>query len=161
MEHLAAITERRPYNAVRDFVDANVEAGRGGKAAFREGGHSLTYGELQKESCRFASGLAALGFGQESRMAMLALICSRFPSLWGAIRGRRGPIPLNTLLTTEQYVYMLEDSRAAVLFVSEALAKVVEPALSRVSSLRAVIITGNKEALSTGPIPLYSLDEIC
>lgn len=161
MEHLAAITERRPYNAVRDFVDANVEAGRGGKAAFREGGHSLTYGELQKESCRFASGLAALGFGQESRMAMLALDTLAFPVVfWGAIRGGVVPIPLNTLLTTEQYVYMLEDSRAAVLFVSEALSKVVEPALSRVSSLRAVIITGNKEALSTGRIPLYSLDEI-
>jgi 4-hydroxybenzoate-CoA ligase len=55
---------------------------------------------------------------------------------------------------------MLQDSRAAVLFVSEALAKVVEPALARMSSLRAVIIAGNKQALSTGKIPLYSLDEV-
>lgn len=161
MEHLAAITERRPYNAASDFVDANVEAGRGGKTAFKEGGRSLTYGELQKQSCRFASGLASLGFGHESRMAMLALDTIEFPvAFWGAIRGGVTPIPLNTLLTTEQYHYMLEDSRAAVLFVSEALAKTVEPALPRVSSLKAVVIAGNKQAISTGDIPLYSLDEV-
>jgi 4-hydroxybenzoate-CoA ligase len=72
MANLAAITERRPYNAASDFVDANVNAGRGNKVAFKEGNRTLTYGDLQKESCRFASGLASLGFGHESRMVMLA-----------------------------------------------------------------------------------------
>ncbi len=161
MVNLAAITERRPYNAVSDFVDANVDAGRGDKVAFKEGNHTLTYGQLQTESCRFASGLAVLGFGHESRMVMLALDTIEFPvAFWGAIRGGVAPIPLNTLLSTEQYAYMIEDSRAAVLLVSEALAKTVEPALSKLSWLKAVVVIGNKQIISTGGIPAYSFDEI-
>jgi 4-hydroxybenzoate-CoA ligase len=161
MVNLAAITERRPYNAASDFVDANVGAGRGNKVAFKESNRSLTYGELQKESCRFASGLKALGFGHETRMVMLALDTIEFPiAFWGAIRGGVAPIPLNTLLATEQYAYMIEDSRAAVLLVSEALAKTVEPALPRMSWLKAVIVIGDKNAISTGKIPVYSFDEV-
>jgi 4-hydroxybenzoate-CoA ligase len=161
MVNLAAITERRPYNATSDFVDANVSAGRGDKVAFKEGARTLTYGELQKETCRFASGLKALGFGHESRMVMLALDTIEFPiAFWGAIRGGVAPIPLNTLLATDQYAYMIEDSRAAVLIVSEALAKTVEPILSKMSWLKAVIIIRDKKAISTGNIPAYSFDDV-
>ena len=161
MVNLAAITARRPYNAASEFVDANVTAGRGKKVAFKEGSRTLTYGELQKQSCRFASGLAALGFGHETRMVMLALDTIEFPvAFWGAIRGGVAPIPLNTLLATDQYAYMIEDSRAAVLFVSEALAKTVEPALPKMSWLKAVIIIGNKKTISTGKIPAYSFDDV-
>ena len=39
--------QRRPYNAVTDFVDANVARGLGGKIAFVDAERSLTYGELQ------------------------------------------------------------------------------------------------------------------
>jgi 4-hydroxybenzoate-CoA ligase len=154
MVNLATITERRPYNAASEFVDGNVKAGRGNKVAFKEGNRSITYGALQKESCRFASGLASLGFGHESRMVMLALDTIEFPvAFWGAIRGGVAPIPLNTLLATEQYAYMIDDSRAAVLFVSEALAKTVEPALPKMSWLKAVIVAGDKSAISTGKAP--------
>ncbi len=152
MVNLAAITERRPYNAASDFVDANVSAGRGSKVAFKEGNRTLTYGDLQKETCRFASGLAALGFGHETRMVMLALDVIEFPiAFWGAIRGGVAPIPLNTLLSTEQYAYMIEDSRAAVLFVSEALAKTVEPVLPRMSWLKAVIVAATRRRFRREP----------
>jgi 4-hydroxybenzoate-CoA ligase len=161
MVNLAAITERRPYNAASEFVDANVNAGRGKKVAFKEGNRTLTYGELQKESCRFASGLAAMGLGHETRMVMLALDVIEFPvAFWGAIRGGVAPIPLNTLLATDQYAYMIEDSRAAVLLVSEALAKTVEPALPKMSWLKAVVVIGDKKVISTGKIPAYSFEDV-
>jgi 4-hydroxybenzoate-CoA ligase len=161
MANLAAITERRAYNAASDFVDANVSAGRGSKVAFKEGGRSLTYGDLQKDSCRFASGMKSLGFGHETRMVVLALDVIEFPvAFWGAIRGGIIPIPLNTLLSTDQYAYMIEDSRASVLLVSDALAKTVGPALSRMSWLKAVIVIGDKKSITTGSIPSYSFDEI-
>ena len=47
-------TERRPYNAVSDFVDANVARGLGNKIAFVDPDRSLSYGELQARSIRFA-----------------------------------------------------------------------------------------------------------
>ncbi|MBX3519813.1 MAG: benzoate-CoA ligase family protein [Xanthobacteraceae bacterium] len=161
MVNLATVTERRGYNAASDFVDANVVAGRGNKVAFKEGNNTLTYGALQKESCRFASGLAALGFRHETRIVVLALDTIEFPiAFWGAIRGGVIPIPLNTLLSTEQYAYMIEDSRAPLLLVSEALAKTVEPALPKMSWLKAVIVIGDKKIISTGGIPVYSFEEV-
>ena len=51
------LLQRRPYNAAADFVDANVARGLGGKVAFTDSSRSLTYGELQEKSCRFAAGL--------------------------------------------------------------------------------------------------------
>src|SRR5262245_26718004 len=105
-------TQRRPYNAATDFVDQNVARGRGGKLAFSDGSRTLTYVELQAATWRFAHGLRAFGFRQEARIALLMLDTVDFPvAFWGAIRAGVTPIPLNTLLTTEQYGYILDDSR--------------------------------------------------
>ena len=60
-------SERRPYNAVSDFVDANVARGLGKKIAFVDPDRSLSYGELQTRSIRFANALRALGIAQEQR----------------------------------------------------------------------------------------------
>ena len=153
MSSLEAIAARRAYNAAADFVDANVAQGRGAKIAFKEGSRALTYGDLQKDSCRFASGLYALGFEREARVAMLALDVLEFPvAFWGAIRAGIVPIPLNTLLNTEQYGYMLEDSRVQALVVSDALAKVVEPIIGKLPALRAVIVIGDPNSISTGSV---------
>jgi len=161
MVGLTAITERRAYNAANDFVDAHIAAGRTNKVAFKEGNRTLTYGELQKETCRFASGMKALGFGHETRMVMLALDVIEFPvAFWGAIRSGIIPIPLNTLLSTDQYAYMIEDSRAAVLLLSDALAKIIEPALPKMTWLKAIILIGDKKAIAAGNIPLFSFDEV-
>jgi 4-hydroxybenzoate-CoA ligase len=53
------------------------------------------------------------------------------------------PVPLNTLLTTDQYAYVLADSRARVLFVSEALYPVVKDIVGRMPDLECVVVSGN------------------
>src|SRR5712691_10714961 len=72
-------TQRRPYNAVADFVDANVARGRAGKVAFTDASRTLTYGDLQRDTCSFARALGALGLRQESRVALLMLDTVDFP----------------------------------------------------------------------------------
>ena len=140
---LDAYSQRRPYNAVTDFVDWNVARGLGGKAAFNDGTRTLTYGELQAATCRFARGMQKLGFTQETRIAQLMLDTVDFPvAFWGAIRAGIVPIPLNTLLSSEQYAYMFEDSRAEVIVVSAPLAKTIMPVLDRLPHLRLVVIAG-------------------
>ena len=99
-----ATSERRAYNAVTDFVDRNVEAGLADKVAFIDPARTLTYGALQAATIRFAHGLTALGLRQESRVLLLMLDTVDFPvAFWGAIRAGVVPIPLNTMLTPEQY----------------------------------------------------------
>ena len=60
--------ERRPYNAVTDFVDANVARGLADKVAFVDPDRSLTYGELQTRSICFANALRALGVVHDSAL---------------------------------------------------------------------------------------------
>src|SRR5215831_20209703 len=142
---LDEFTERRPYNAVTDFVDANVARGLANKVAFSDGTRSLTYGELQAATCRCAGALRALGLRQESRIALAMLDTVDLPVLfWGALRAGIVPILLNTLLNTEQYGYMLEDSRAEALFVSAPLAAMLAPIVAKLRHLHVVVIAGGE-----------------
>ena len=130
-------TERRPYNAVTDFVDANVARGHGARLAFDDGTRTLTFAELQQATCRFAGGLGELGLRPESRIALLMLDTVDFPvAFWGAIRAGVVCIPLNTLLNAEQYAYMLGDSRVEAVLVSAPLAKTIAPIVDRLPQLR-------------------------
>src|SRR5713226_7036612 len=110
------------YNAVTWLLDRNVDEGRAQKLAFTDTASELTYGELQKQSCRLANLLRRLGVRREERVAMIMLDTVDFPAVFlGAIRAGIVPVPLNTLLTSDQYAYVLADCRARVLFISEAL----------------------------------------
>ena len=83
-------SERRPYNAVTDFVDANVARGLGNKIAFIDPDRSLTYGDLQTRSIRFANALRALGIAQEQRVALLLHDTVDYPvAFWGTMRAGR------------------------------------------------------------------------
>jgi 4-hydroxybenzoate-CoA ligase len=124
------------YNAVTWLLDRNVEEGRGNKLAFDDTVSRLTYGELQRETRRAANMLRRLGVRREERVAMIMLDTVDFPLLFlGAIRAGIVPVPLNTLLTSDQYAYILADCRARVLFVSEALYPVIKDVVGRMPDL--------------------------
>ena len=117
-------TERRPYNAVSDFVDANVARGLGPKIAFIDPDRSLSYGELQARSIRFANALRQLGIAQEQRVALLLHDTVDYPvAFWGTVRAGRIAIPLNTFLNVSQYAYILADCRATALVAAAPLGR--------------------------------------
>src|SRR5205085_3148402 len=130
------------YNAVTWLLDRNVEEGRGNKLAFDDTVSRLTYGELQRETGRAANMLRRLGVRREERVAMIMLDTVDFPLLFlGAIRAGIVPVPLNTLLTSDQYAYILADCRARVLFISEALYPAVKDIVGRMADLECVIVS--------------------
>jgi 4-hydroxybenzoate-CoA ligase len=140
---LEDVLQRRPYNAVSDFVDANVARGLGDKIAFTDSERSLTYAQLQARSCRFASALKALGLREENRLVLVMHDTVDHPvAFWGAIRAGIIPIPINTLLTAEQYAYLLADSRAAATVVALPLAPALLSLRHRLPHLRTVIVVG-------------------
>src|SRR3984885_8740902 len=131
------------YNAVTWLLDRNVDEGRGDKLAFTDTVSELTYGALQKQSRRLANLLRRLGVRREERVAMIMLDTVDFPSVFlGAIRAGIVPVPLNTLLTADQYAYVLADCRARVLFISESLLPVVKDIVGRMPDLDHVIVAG-------------------
>jgi 4-hydroxybenzoate-CoA ligase len=131
------------YNAVERMVDANVANGLGDKPAFVDPTRSLTYGPLQRATNLVAGVLTGLGLEQENRIALLMPDTVDFPAVfWGAIRAGIVPVCLNTMLTTDQYRYMLSDSRAKALVVAAPLLPLVQPLLGELPFLRHVIAVG-------------------
>ncbi|MBV9734847.1 MAG: benzoate-CoA ligase family protein [Acidisphaera sp.] len=133
-------------NAADWFVDRHVRDGRGGSTAFRDADRSLTYAALQRESGRFASGLARAGIGRECRIALVLLDSVDFPvAFWGALRAGVVPVPINTLLPADQTGSILADCRAQLLVVSAPLLPALRPVIAGLPALRHVIVAGGAE----------------
>ena len=145
-------TERRPYNAVSDFVDSHIAAGRGDKVAFVDPERSLTYGELQARSIRFANALRDLGIEREQRVALLLNDTVDYPvAFWGAIRAGCVAIPLNIYLTLPQYTYILADCRAQALVADAALADAIRPVLETLPRRPTLIQSPSTSTLEGSP----------
>ncbi|MCK6449862.1 MAG: benzoate-CoA ligase family protein [Alphaproteobacteria bacterium] len=137
------VTVPRVYNAAADFIDRNVAQGRGKRTALIDDDGSYVYGELQERVNRAGNALLDLGLAPETRVAIALLDTVDFPSVfWGAIKAGLVPIPLNTLLTTPDYAYMLRDSRVRALVVSPELLDKVLPATADQPCLKHIVVAG-------------------
>jgi benzoate-CoA ligase len=133
----------REYNAAVDLIERNLKAGRAEKLAFRDGHASLTYGALAKQVDRCATALRQLGLEPEQRVLLILLDTVDFPvAFLGAIKAGVVPVPVNTLLASADYDFMLRDSRARALIVSDALHDKVAGVLADQPALRHVIVSG-------------------
>ncbi len=110
------------FNIADYLVDRHVREGRGGRTAILCGDDAVSYAQVADRSNRVAAGLRTLGVRREERVLLLLLDSPAFVySFFGAQKLGAVPIPTNTLLTTADYRYMLNDSRARVAIVSEPL----------------------------------------
>ena len=131
------------FNAATFFVDRHVAEGRGDKVAFFHDEGSLTYAGLQELVNRTGNALLDLGVLPEQRVLCLLLDSPEFlGAFWGAIKIGAIPIPANTMMRADDYLYFLDDSRAPVAIVSEALLAEAGPALAKARYLRHVIVAG-------------------
>ena len=133
----------REYNAAVDLVERNLKAGRASKLAYIDDSGMYTYGELAERVDRAANALVSLGLQREERVALALLDTIDFPAAFlGAIKAGIVPVALNTLLTTPDYDYMLRDSRAQALVVSEPLLQAFLPLLESLPDLKHVVVAG-------------------
>src|SRR6266550_59074 len=130
------------YNAAHDLIERNLEAGRAGKLAFVDDGGSYTYGELAERVDRFANVLVGLGMRREERVLLCLHDTIDFPTAFlGSIKAGIVPIAANTLLTANDYAYMLANSRARALVVSAPLLAAIAPSLPKLECLEHVIVS--------------------
>lgn len=112
----------REFNVATHFVDRHLGEGRSDKVAIECGEERVTYRQLFEQVNRTGNALKKLGVRQEERVALLLPDTPEFGfCFFGAIKMGAVPIPMNTLLKPAEYEYMLNDARARVLIVSEAL----------------------------------------
>jgi len=159
----------RDYNAAEEFIDRNVAEGRGDKVAFIDPYTKRTYGELQARANQVANMWGQIGVSRETRVAQLMLDTVDYPAVFfGSIKAGVIPIPLNTLLSAQQYNYIFNDSRAEAVVVSAALLPVAEEALSAAPHVRNVIVVGegdhrheNLEALVSAQSTSFETASTC
>lgn len=136
------------FNAAARFVDRNVEIGRGDRVAIECGDDRITYAQVLARVNQCGSALrSALNVRPEERIVLLLTDGPAFAyCFFGAIKIGAVPIPLNTLWTPVDYQFVLDDSRAAVLVVSESLLPQIArmPALNR-RSLRHIVVVGEED----------------
>jgi len=108
------------FNFAQHLLAEN--AARPGKTAFIDDHGSISYAELDDRVRRVAAGLRALGLRREERVLLLMQDCNDWPvSFLGAMYAGLVPVAVNTLLTADDYAYMLEHARAQAVLVSGAL----------------------------------------
>lgn len=139
------------FNAAAYFVDRHLNEGRAGKTAIECGDVRVTYGQLSERVNQFGNALRNLGVRIEERVLLLLLDTPEFAiSFFGAIKIGAVPVPVNTLLKSTDYKYLLNNSRARVAVVSDSLLPLIE-AIPRgqLRFLDTVIAVGNAPAGAT------------
>jgi benzoate-CoA ligase len=132
----------REYNFAADIVDRNLKAGRANKPVFIDPRGTWTYGQLADRVARFAGVLRSLGVRREERVLIALLDTIDWPTAFlGCLRAGIVAVPVNTLMTEEDYRFMLADSRARVLVVSEALYPKFEKLIGKAPDLEHVIVS--------------------
>jgi benzoate-CoA ligase len=140
------------FNFAGHILDAN--AGRPMKAAFIDDERRLTYGELDERARRFAAALRDSGVRREERVLLLMLDSCDWPvAFLGSILAGAAPVAVNTLLTADDYAYMLEHSRAQAAIVSGALKPALKSALTKSDhEVHMVVVSRPRQPLEFGEI---------
>jgi len=135
-------------NAVSWFVDRHPDEGRGDKLAFCEAweeGRELSYDALASQSGQVAGAFGAANIKSGERAALFVLDQIEFPLLfWGALKAGVVPVPLNTLLSTDVYRRILQDSQASIAFISVELLDTVLPAVKASDFIKHIIVVGTQ-----------------
>jgi benzoate-CoA ligase len=131
------------FNATTVFIDRHLSEGRGEQIALRCGDQDVTYEQLAENVNRAGNVLRRLGVRPEERILLVVLDSPEFVyAFWGAIKIGAVPVPVNTSMRTDEYAYMLDDSRASVVIASAEAWPAVAPAAAQSHWLRHRCIVG-------------------
>ena len=128
-------------NAAAILVDEHVAQGRGAKAAMLCGERTVTYAELCEGVNRLGNALKGLGTRLEERVAILMPDSPEFVfAFFGAMKIGAVAVPMNTLLTQQDYEYLLNDCRARTLIIHSSLLDHVAPIRGNLRYLEHMVV---------------------
>lgn len=131
------------FNVATYMIDRNLKEGRGDKIAIYYEEQTLTYREVNDLVNRTGNALKNLGLERENRIMLLMHDCPEFvATFFSAIKIGVVPIPTNIMLKSKDYLYLLNDSRAKVIVVSESLVSVIEAVRPQLRYLEHIIVVG-------------------
>ncbi|MBL4827326.1 MAG: benzoate-CoA ligase family protein [Spongiibacteraceae bacterium] len=133
------------FNFAQHLLTLNTK--RANKIAYIDDTGSLDYGELNTRVQRFASSLLTLGVHREERVLLIMNDCFDLPiAFLGAIYAGIIPVPVNTLLTPDDYTYLLENTRAQAVVISDPLIPKLTNALNMAQhDVKNIIVSNPSE----------------
>ncbi|MCY7371973.1 MAG: benzoate-CoA ligase family protein [Polaromonas sp.] len=145
------------FNFADHLIGRNLA--RPAKAAYIDDQGTLSYGELAERVRRCAAALLAIGVRREERVLLLMHDCCDWPMAFlGALYAGIVPVAVNTLLTADDYAYMLVHSRSQAVLVSAALLPTLQAALAQGGhEVKSVIVSRPAAALPDGTMALDAL----
>ena len=134
------------YNAAADLLERNLNAGLSEKTAFIDSNGSYSYADLAQRANRVANALTSRGIEPEQRIVLcMSDTIDLVAAFLGTIKAGIVPVPINTRLTEKDYAYIVDDSRATGLILSESLLPAFK-GCAESSRLKTVLISGMNSA---------------
>jgi benzoate-CoA ligase len=133
------------FNAAAYLLGLN--AGRANTLAYIDDTQNVRYGELDLRVRSCAAGLHALGLARGERVLMAMQDSVDFAvAFLGALYAGIVPVPVNTLLTADDYAYMLAHSGARALLASQPLVATLQTALRSAGLDVPLVVSGGGAA---------------
>ncbi len=141
------------FNFAQFLIAANNS--RKEKTALMDDVGSLTYGEMADQIRACAAGLRKLGLKREERVLLLMQDSTDWVvSFLGALYAGVVPVAVNTLLTADDYAFMINNSRAQAALVSSSLLGTLNTAIAQgTKSIKHVVVTRHE-----GDLPAPSMN---
>ena len=130
------------YNAV-DILEHNLTT-RADKIALYSDARTLTFREVDAEVNQVGHALRGLGVRYGESVALILLDTAEFvTTFFGTLKIGAVAASFNTLLTPEEYRFMLRDCRARVVVIHEALLPKLEAIRDELPDLAHVVVVGS------------------
>jgi acetyl-CoA synthetase len=148
------------FNIARLAVDRHAMGPHAHRVALRllsADGHvqGLTYADLRQLTNRFANGLRMLGIGAGDRVfVLIGRIAPLYVAVLGGLKNGSVVTPLFSAFGPEPIATRIGIAQAQVLITTETLyRRKIEKMRNRLPSLQHVIVVGEVEGESAGPLP--------
>jgi len=139
------------FNFAQHLIATNAH--RADKTALIDDAGQLSYGALADQVRRFAGSLQALGLQREERVLLLMQdSCDWVVAFLGSLYAGVVPVAVNSLLTAEDYAFMLANSRAKAALVSGALLPTLQAALAQARHEVAQVVVSRPAAPLSAPL---------
>ncbi|HLQ89188.1 MAG TPA: benzoate-CoA ligase family protein [Xanthobacteraceae bacterium] len=134
----------REYNFALDLFDRFRGKGWLPRVAYIDQRGQWTFGQLRDRAEAFSLLLERMQVHPEERVLMCLLDSFDWPAVFlGTLAAGRVAVPVNTLLTEEDYRFILADSRARVLVVSQELYPKFENIIGSFFGLHVIVAGEN------------------
>ena len=141
----------KQFNVAVPFIDRHIQENRAERIAIQCGNETITYGCLSERVNRCGNALLNQGLTPGDRLLMVVKDTPAFFYLfWGAIKAGIIPVPVNTLLRTDDYAFMIEKTTCRALCYSPEYKGEIEPALAAAQHRpQTVLIEGSSASQIT------------